>query len=273
MKKILIFSILAIIIVVILGSILAYNYFKPNIINLDKIDQSILQGKDINNPVDLKSIINEVEKDNILPANPRIKIVYQGNEIAYLDHLGNIGGVSGWFTNLNASLTNSSIFYEAGNRLALNSSITDNVANWLSTYNSTYHNYVVANISNQTYNWITANNGTMNSINITWLDNVAGFLSFKLTQLETWFAGKLTDIYANINGNLTASKIYTNENIASNLTTVLLLNGSNTMTGDLNLGGKNITNVKNISFGGSNNIYDNGTCLKLQGSTSLLEIC
>ena len=46
-----------------------------------------------------------------------------------------------------------------------------------------------------------------------------------------------------------------------------------TMTGDLNMGGNNITNVGNISFGGSNLIYDNSTCVKIKGSTSLLEIC
>jgi len=65
----------------------------------------------------------------------------------------------------------------------------------------------------------------------------------------------------------------TKENMYSNLSTTLLANGTRAMTGDLNMNNNNITNVKNISFGGSNNIYGNGTCIKIQGSTSLLEIC
>jgi len=132
----------------------------------------------------------------------------------------------------------------------------------------------VGNISNITYNFALSNNGTINGINTTWLDNVAGFLSFKLTQLETWFTGKLidinnninlnltasktysnsimssnlTNIFTQINNNLTASETYTNSNIAGNLSLTLLANGSRSMTGDLNVGNNNITNVNNITY-------------------------
>lgn len=124
MKKILIFSVLVFIGLLLAGSLLAYNYFKPNIIKLENLNQSILEGKDINNPNDLIGIIDEVQKKQVFPANPRIKVFYQGVEVAYIDHLGNIYGSSGWFTNINASTTNSTVFYEAGNRLALNSTFS-----------------------------------------------------------------------------------------------------------------------------------------------------
>jgi len=81
-----------------------------------------------------------------------------------------------------------------------------------------------------------------------------------------------SSISNNINLNLTASKNFARDIVNGNMTKVVLTNGSNAMTGDLNLGGKNITNVMNISFGG-NQIYTNDTCIKIKGSSSLLEIC
>jgi len=215
------------------------------------------------------------------------------------------------------------------------------------SYNLTYHNYVTANISNQTYNWITSNNLTMNGINITQMRNVNGILTvlrdwwdglyckltgctmtgdlnmngnnitnvnnissdyycnatncytlinfltdttggsdswagnytfyynktlidtnFSLYMLISSWNTNLTDINNNINNNLTASKTYANSIVAGNLTTVLLLNGSNTMTGNLNLS----ANV-NITWGTSGSIQNNQTCIKIKGISSTLEIC
>jgi hypothetical protein len=91
--------------------------------------------------------------------------------------------------------------------------LSDLLATSGSTYNVTYANYVIANISNQTYNWITSNNLTMNGINTTQMRNVNGIL----TILRDWWDG----LYCKLTGC--------------------------TMTGDLNMNGNNITNVKNIS--------------------------
>jgi hypothetical protein len=102
-----------------------------------------------------------------------------------------------------------------------NSSTCYTLADLLSTtgdgsYNVTYNNYVIANISNQTYNWIT-NNLTMNGINTTQLRNVNGYL----TIVENWLSTFGNTIWCKLTGC--------------------------TMTGDLNMNGNNITNVKNIS--------------------------
>ena len=91
--------------------------------------------------------------------------------------------------------------------------LSDLLATSGSTYNVTYHNYVTANISNQSYNWITSNNLTMNGINTTQMRNVGGIL----TVLRDWW----DTLYCKLTGC--------------------------TMTGDLNMNGNNITNVKNIS--------------------------
>ena len=182
-----------------------------------------------------------------------------------------------------------------------------------STYNETYHNYITANISNQTYNWITSNNLTMNGINTTQLRNVNGIL----TVLSNWWDGlycKLTgctmtgDLNMNGNnitnvGNITSNyycnstncytlinfltdttggtdswagnytfyynKTLIDNNFSSytpitslyaNLTNYILANGSRTATGDLNLGGYNITNVGNIT---ANYICNSSNCYTL----------
>ena len=126
------------------------------------------------------------------------------------------------------------------------------------------------NISNTSYYWVTSNNGTINGINTTWLDNVVGFLSFKLTQLETWFTGKLIDINNNINNNLTSANIYTNTNIAGNLSLTVLANGSRTMTGNLNFSNSNITNptyiIMNEKSGACDLTINHSWCSNISGS-------
>ena len=155
--------------------------------------------------------------------------------------------------------------------------ISANNDSWMSTYNATYATNTNTNISNTSYYFVTSNNGTINGINITWLDNVAGYLSFKLTQLETWFTGKLIDINNNINLNNTNAKTYTNENIAGNLSLTLLANGSRAGTGNFNFGNYNLSGIDNISVNtvnfGTNRILSNTTCVKIYGSSSMLEIC
>ena len=195
-----------------------------------------------------------------------LRYVYNKTEVD--NNFSKYMSIVSWNTNL-TSINNNINLNNTNAKLYANTIVQGNLTG---SFNTTYNNYVVANISNLTYNWRT-NNGTMKNINTTWLDNTLGFLSFKLSKLESWFTGKLTDINNNINLNSTADRIYTNTNIAGNLSLTLLVNGSRAMTGDLNMNGNNITNVKNISFGGSNNIYGNTTCIKIKGATSLLEIC
>jgi len=77
MKKLLMGLVVVVIIIVVVGGI-TINYLKPNTIELSELDESLLQGKDLGNPEDLKSIIEEVESKKTFPANPRIKVFYQG---------------------------------------------------------------------------------------------------------------------------------------------------------------------------------------------------
>ena len=211
--------------------------------------------------------------------------------------------------------------------------LSDLLATSGSTYNETYHNYVTANISNETYNWRTSNNGTMSGINTTQMRNVNGIL----TILRDWWDGLYCQLTGctmtgdlNMNGNnitnvknissdyyCNSTNCYTLVNfltdtgstdtwslnysfyynktlvdnnfslytpltsLYANLTNYMLKNGSTTATGNFNFGGYNVSNIYNltiasggqIDFNSGGNITSNITCIKIRGSTSLLEIC
>ena len=73
-----------------------YKQDKPIDINLDNIDGLDLEGKDLSNSEDLVGIIEQAKQLQDLSdgrVNPRFRIYYQGVEVSYLDHAGNIGGV------------------------------------------------------------------------------------------------------------------------------------------------------------------------------------
>jgi len=73
-----------------------YNQDKPIDINLDNVDGLDLEGKDLSNSEDLVEILEQTKQlqdfsDNRV--NPRFRVYYQGIEVFYTDHNGNIGGV------------------------------------------------------------------------------------------------------------------------------------------------------------------------------------
>lgn len=76
--------------------------------------------------------------------------------------------------------------------------ITANQDSWLSTFNSTYDNYVTLNQSNSTKFW-----QGMNSINATQLQNTTGVLSINWTWLSNTFSG----LYCLIGGNCALGNI------------------------------------------------------------------
>lgn len=152
---------LGIIILVVLGGVLGYMYYdysKEEVVELESLEDINLEGKDLNNPNDLNNILEEAKpKLNELGygdgrVNPRLKIFYQGEEVAYMDHNGNIGGVgnmtindtdsgygfftylgskalhitTGWFDYVNATEVNSSKFCNGGNCYTLGDLNTTN---------------------------------------------------------------------------------------------------------------------------------------------------
>jgi len=151
-KKIVILSVIIIVFGIILVSLYLFYSFNIKTINLETFNIS-------ENPRDLATILEEVKQkeqtENFL-ANPRIKVFYGGVEVAAIDHLGNIYGVGnatfngtnngygffsylgspvtkiikGFFTDLqvdnaiNTSISNATEFYEDGERVARNSSLS-----------------------------------------------------------------------------------------------------------------------------------------------------
>ena len=123
-------------IIVVLGWLVYawYDYSHVEIINIEDMNDIDLDGKDLNKKEDLSQIIEQAQQQAYSDGrvNPRFKIFYQGVEVAYMDHNGNIGGVGnltfndsesrdngygffsylgdsvsevtkGWFTNIEAS--------------------------------------------------------------------------------------------------------------------------------------------------------------------------
>jgi len=144
---------------------------------------------------------------------------------------------------------------------------------WTGNHNAGGYN--ISNIDNLTankicnstncytlYNFLLNNGGTDS-----WAGNYTFYYNktlidtnFSLYMLISSWNTNLTDINNNINNNLTSAEIYTNSNIAGNLTLTLLKNGSTTATGNLNLGGFNISNIDNLT---SNRLCNSSTCYLL----------
>jgi len=198
----------------------------------------------------LKSIINSMLNGNLTLGKTYSNTNVAGNLstsklYANINIAGNITGVS----------LATVVSMLGGNITTVNNNINLNL-----TSSKTYSNSIMNGNLTATNNNINLNLSTSKLYsNVNIAGNITGYTK--------------ADSNSMISGNLSTSKLYSNTNIVGNLSLTLLANGSRAMTGDLNLGGFNLTNAGNISFGGSNNIYDNDTCIKIKGLTSLLEIC
>jgi hypothetical protein len=144
--------------------------------------------------------------------------------------------------------------------IASSNAYTDSVLNannatWSSTYNSTYDNYVIANISNKTYNWQTSNNGTLNGINTSQMDNSEGVLNI----LQSWFTSTGNILWCTLTGCNMTGDLNMNGNKIRNVTsinpvgTTLSLGGTINITGNLIVAGN--MSVKRPYWNG----YDNST--------------
>ena len=181
------------------------------------------------------------------------------------------------FAQINANYTSSLTTCNANINNNL-TSINTNINNNLTSANS-YANSIVA--SNDTFrtnyssyflisSWNTNLTNIFNQINL----NYTSSLTTSNANINNNYTSSLTTCNANINNNLTQI----NTNLYGNLSLTLLANGSRAGTGNFNFGGYNISNIDNLTLTGdlnfgSNQIYSNTTCIKIQGSTSLLEIC
>lgn len=134
-------KIFLIIVITVMVIILAYlgvswhNYSHEQVINLEDMSSISLEGKDLNSPKDLSQILEEARQTlDDGRVNPRFRIYYHGQEVAYLDHLGNIGGIG----NLTMSGDTSYGFFDY-----LGDSTTEIVTGW-------FNNIYVSNTVNTT---------------------------------------------------------------------------------------------------------------------------
>ncbi|RPI76038.1 MAG: hypothetical protein EHM47_00945 [Ignavibacteriales bacterium] len=207
-----------------------------------------------------------------------------------------VSWIEDWFTgkltdinnNINLNLTASKTY--ANSIVASNDTWRTNYSDY---YNKSQVDYNMSLISSGTDTW---------SLNYTFyypLVHVYNKTEVN-ANINNNYTSSLTTSNANINNNLTASKTYANSIVASNdtwrtnyssyltganvnsaigsnLSLTLLANGSRAGTGNFNFGGKNISNVDNISVStvnfGTNRMLSNTTCVKIYGSSSMLEIC
>jgi len=136
-KKKIVLTLSFLVIVILSTFIIArYNNYLNNINNKEIVNEVI--GEDIVkiSLEEIQGFLEEPEKQTF-PGNPRVKFSHEGAEVAYIDHFGNIMGSSGWFTNINSTNINSTIFYEDGNRLALNLSLDNYLLLTDQRYNET----------------------------------------------------------------------------------------------------------------------------------------
>lgn len=142
-------------------------------------------------------------------------------------------------------------------------------------YNITNANYIFSNyflggFFYGIYNWIVGPTSTNYlSFNGTQLD-------FNETNLNLTIDYKVLEANTSMANYVDAKDILFNNSMTGYVDTKFVNKAGDTMTGNLNMSGNNITNVGYIEFNNNittHKIYDNSTCLILTGDTSTLYIC